>query len=117
MHIIFGQDNAIEFAKKYTVLELDTFIMGTNGPVEPAYCVVEIIPITDIPQMDSKLRLHENLMVNYKKQDWRFCIDAITHLKGFWNGELDTFYEDLFTRICDYQQQDPGPDWSPYIQK
>jgi hypothetical protein len=61
--------------------------------------------------------LHENLMVHYYKQDWKYCQDAIEQLQGFWGKEVDSFYENLQQRISKYQENDPGPDWDPVIQK
>lgn len=117
MHIIFGKTQADELSDKYTVLELDTFIIGENGPHEPAFCIIETIPITDLPKVESMRELHENLIRNYGQQDWRFCLDAITYLKGFWNGEIDSFYDDLTKRIQEYQQLSPGTSWTSAIQK
>lgn len=117
MHIIFGKTKAEELSDKYTVLELDTFILGENGPLEPAYCIIENVPITDLPKVESMRELHKHLIHNYGQQDWKFCLDAISYLKGFWNGEIDSFYADLSDRILEYQQHNPGLNWSPAIQK
>lgn len=117
MHIIFGDEQAQEISKSYTVLELDTIQFGEDGPEVRAYCVVENIPITDMPRVESLKNLHSELMPNYRKKDWNFCTQAIEQLMGFWGGELDTFYNNLQTRITQYQQNEPGDNWTGTILK
>jgi hypothetical protein len=36
--------------------------------------------------------LHENLIEELKKENYKFCLDAIDHLLGKFGGELDSFY-------------------------
>ena len=116
MNIIFGENiNAIE--DKYTVLELDTFQIGADGPINTAYCVIELIPLAEMTSTASLLDLHQNLMANYKKRDWNYCEQAIEHLKGKWGGELDTFYTELENRIAKLKTLELTDEWSPIIQK
>jgi len=115
MHIIFGKDSDLDV--KYTLLELDTFKFESLGQTKTAYCVLENIPITDLPKLQSMKNLHANLIENYRKKDWNYCQQAIEHLVGFWGHELDTFYANLLQRINQYEANDPGPDWSPIIVK
>jgi hypothetical protein len=117
MHIIFGKDEAETLGNKYTILPVDTFRFGDSGPVVPAFCVIENLPIMDMVKVDSMKTLHENLMVEYGKKNWKYCNDAMEHLIGFWGGEMDTFYLELQKRIKNYVVNDPGPDWSPILQK
>ena len=56
-------------------------------------------------------------MVNYRKKEWKFCNDALDHLIGSWNGEIDSFYEEIRGRIAKYIEQDPGTDWDATIEK
>lgn len=117
MHIIFGKDEALELEKKYTVLELDLIQVGQNGPIVPAFCVIENMPILDLPKVESMKTLHQNLISNYRVQQWKYCVDAIEHLLGFWGGEVDSFYQNLSERIQKFNENPPSADWSPVIQK
>ena len=108
MHIIFGNEQAQEIGKKYTVLELDTVCFAPSGTTATAYAVVENIPITDLPNLSFQTDLHHNLMENYRKRDWNFCSQAIENLVGNFGGELDTFYVELQSRINNYKDNDPG---------
>jgi hypothetical protein len=68
MNIIFG-DNVAELAReKYTVLELDTFLI--NDQTATAYAVVEQIPLQELTSIDQFKTLHQNLMVEYRKRNW-----------------------------------------------
>lgn len=113
MHIIFG-DQVTSFKDKYTLLELDTFFQ--KGQVRTAYCVVDQIPIDEIHRTLEFSNLHANLIVEYRKKNWNYCEQAITHLHGRWNGAADSFYDVISKRIKEYQQHDPGPDWNGVLE-
>lgn len=115
MNIIFGRDQAAALAEKYTVLELDTIRLSETEFT--AFCVIETIPIMEMPKVESMKALHENLMINYRKRDWNYCTQALEHLVGFWNHELDTFYDSLSSRISSYIECDPGEEWDGVIEK
>ena len=115
MNIIFGDEQAQEIGKKYTVLELDTVRFMPSGTTATAYAVVENIPIPDLPKLSFQTDLHHNLLENYRKRDWNFCSQAIENLVGNFGGELDTFYAELQSRINLYKENDPGDTWDYFI--
>lgn len=117
MHIIFGQQQAEELSQKYTVLELDTFQLGENGPTVVAYCTVETIPLEELARLDHNKMQHDHLLINYRGRAWQDCLIALDQLKGKWRGELDSFYTDLRTRVESYIKNPPPSDWSPVIIK
>ena len=97
MNIIFGDSVVQQASEKYTVLELDTFLVD-NRP-NTAYAMVERVALMEMINLDSFKALHNNLMQEYRKRNWKYCEDAMEHLQGKWNGELDTFYSELRDRI------------------
>ena len=117
MNIILGRENIEQAQEKYTVLELDTLII--NGAADPvtAYCLIEQVPIDQIAGMDQFRDLHNNLMKNYRLQNWKFCEDAIEHLQGQWGGELDSFYTEMSKRIVDLKKSVLSNDWNGTINK
>mgnify|MGYP003635491174 FL=1 len=117
MNIIIDSGSIETYREKYTVLELDTIRILPENKEITAYCVVEVIPIMELPLTDSKKRLHASLMENYRKRDWNFCSQALEQLYGSWNKEVDSFYNDLRTRINFYMQQDPGAQWDGVVEK
>lgn len=100
--------------EKYTVLDLDTFSLP-DGSLHTACCVVENVPIDELPAVDSLKELHANLIKSYGLKDWNFCEQAIEHLIGKWGKDLDSFYTDLAARIGQLKQLDLPEDWSPVI--
>jgi hypothetical protein len=82
-----------------------------------AYCLVEHVPIQNLPKVESMCNLHENLLVNYRKRDWNYCTQALEHLVGFWGDEMDTYYTTLNQRIAKYIEQDPGESFDDIIEK
>ena len=117
MNIIFG-DNIADLAReKYTVLELDTLVMSGPDQTATAYAIVEKIPLQEMSTLDRFLDLHNNLMKEYRKQNWKYCEDAIGHLQGKWNTEIDTFYSELHDRIQTLKTQSLPSDWNGAIIK
>jgi len=114
MHIIFGEA-VREIPDSYTVLELDT--IDTNGTRVTAYCVVEKIPVFEADQLTTLKQLHHDMITYYKDRKWGPCADALQALKGAWGTELDSFYDIMLARVREYLSTDPGPDWSPVIEK
>lgn len=117
MNIIFACDDIDEISKKYTVLELDTIRVVAKDVEEKAYGVIEKIPMSELFQLDRLKQLHHDMMEQYKTRDWKRCEDSLTQLLGSWGTELDGFYQVMLARVQDLQQNDPGPDWSPVIEK
>ena len=114
MHIIFGE--AIkEIPDSFTVLELDTIC--TNDNTVTAYCVVEKIPLQEFPLIAAHIKLHADVIENYKKQHWDYCEKAIDALLGKWNGEVDSFYQTLLERIKTFKETPPGADWTGVVVK
>ena len=117
MNIIFGSDQAELLETKYTVLELDTIRFGESGSEVAVYCTIENIPISDLPKVSSMKTLHKSLIEHYRGREWQICLDVIEYLYGFWNNEVDTFYEEIKSRCNQYLQEDPGPTWNYVLQK
>ena len=117
MNIIFGTEMAEQAKERYTVLELDTFNLLPTDQVVTAYCLVETVPIIEMPAIASLQELHSNLMAEYRKRNWRYCEDTIAHLTGKWHGELDSFYTELYQRIQTFKQSDLPEDWTGRVDK
>jgi hypothetical protein len=116
MHIIFG--SAIEeIPNSFTILELDTFRMVKENRTDTAYCVVEKIPVFEADQLTTLKQLHHDMITYYKDRKWGPCADALQALKGAWGTELDSFYDIMLARVREYLSTDPGPNWTPVIEK
>ena len=116
MNIIFG-DLINDIPDIFTVLELDTFRMVSEGRTATAYCVIEKIPLADFDKLEAYKKVHSDLLKNYRGRKWTYCEHAIEGLMGKWNGELDSFYSDLLLRVQDYQQNSPGDEWDGFLIK
>jgi hypothetical protein len=92
MQIIFSREVAEELRSRYTVLELETF--DVEDKTLETFCVIpaDKMNLGDIPNLESDIRLHENLIEQLKLKNYQFCLDAIEHLLGKFGGELDSFY-------------------------
>ena len=110
MNIIFG-DAATEIAKHYTVLELDTVEIASSQQIK-TFCVVDKIPLTEFAQLESYKKIHHDMIQQYRNQNWEFCRRAIDSLLGKFNGELDSFYQEILSRVNTYQTNPPGNNWN-----
>jgi len=117
MNIIFGTEMAKQAHDRYIVLELDTFNLLPTNEVVTAYCVVETVPIEEMPAIERLKESHSNLMAEYRKRNWSYCEDTIAHLISKWSGDLDSFYIELSQRIQDLKQQDLPEDWTGRLDK
>jgi hypothetical protein len=113
MNIIF-KENSAEIAKKYTVLDLDTFSLP-DGSLHTACCVVENIPIDELSETENLKEIHAQLITSYGQQDWASCEQAIKQLMGKWGKELDTFYEEIQARIAQFKTINLPDNWNPVI--
>lgn len=114
MHIVF--DEAVELMRsKFLVLELDTFRLTDR--LHTAWCVIENMPLEELPIADKLREAHEDLMHSYRTQQWHRCATAISGLMGRWNGDLDTFYENLAARIQTFSQQELPDGWNGIIDR
>jgi hypothetical protein len=115
MNIILGKNNVGDISDRYVVLELDTLVVpGHDSPVT-AYALIERHPITDMASIPRYQELHGNLIRNYKLRNWKYCSDAIDHLLGRWNGEIDSFYETMLQRLKSLLETDPGDSWDGVV--
>lgn len=112
MQIIFG-DSVNLVRERFTVLELDTFQVANTDQIVTAWCVVEKIPLEEIGMTENLVKIHQDMMDQYRQKQWNFCLQALGHLKGRWGGEVDSFYQDLEKRIEYLQQNTPDDNWTP----
>ena len=117
MNIIFG-DNVAELAReKYTVLELDTFLIEGRDQTATAYAIIEQVPLHELAALAQFKDLHSNLMMEYRRRNWKYCEDAIEHLNGKWGRAIDTFYTELYDRIQSLKTHSLPDEWSGFIVK
>ena len=111
MQIIFG-DHVEKVRDRFTVLELDTFVLEGTWRKLKTWCVVETVPVTEMPLLESLIKIHQDLIEQYRKRNWKFCKDALEQLQGRFGGELDTFYSSLESRIDEYSNNPPDETWT-----
>ena len=115
MHIILGEQNVREVSDKYVVLELDTFRAADKDELISAFCLIENVPIHELSEVDRYRDLHQQLIKNYRAANWKFCEDALEHLRGRWNGEVDSFYTVLASRVQEQKHHNDSKHWDHAI--
>ena len=116
MNIIIGIDAANEAKEKYTVLPLEDIKFKSHPDLPPvtAYCLIENVPLAEIPKLQEQIDLHTKFYENYQKPDFNFCTQALEHLKGKWGGEVDSYYTIMEERISKYKDKE---DFDPVLYK
>lgn len=117
MNIILGRENAAVAGEKYTVLELDTLQIDQSQDPVTAYCLIENSNINDLVLLETLKEHHTKMMNNYKTRQWHQCLQDIESLKGCWSGQVDTFYDEIYSRLNLWLENDPGQDWQPILNK
>jgi len=116
MNIIF--DNSVELiSESFTKLQLDTFKDKRTGKTHIAWCILEDIPLEDFPLLEHLVATHQQLVNEYKNKNWDYCLSAIQALRGRWNGEIDSYYDNLETRIQTYSQGELEDGWDGIIER
>lgn len=119
MQVIFGQAQKELLGDKFTLLELDTFNeVGLEEPVT-AYAVMGIneVPLTEMPQVANFVTMHNTMLKEYRARNWSFCKQALEHLKGKWNGQLDSFYEIFESRLNELETASLPDSWNGVVAK
>ena len=116
MNIIFG-DTVKQISDTHTVLELDTFKLMPSEQLVTSYCVIDNLPLAEFPRLEANKNIHQQLIEQYRQQNWEFCRSALHSLSGCWNGEMDTFYQHLSERIDGYIANPPDDIWTGVIIK
>ena len=106
MNIILGKQAADKLSQKYTVLELDTFRFKHDDEPVQSYCVVEITDFQDLENSRADGVKHGELITNYQSGNWDETLTLIDELYGSWNGEVDSFYDVLKSRIEEFKSKD-----------
>jgi hypothetical protein len=117
MNIILQSQITEDVKDKYILLELDSFRMRPDQTPMPAYCILEQLSLDEMMNMKQYLDLHSNLMPNYRKRNWNYVEQAIEHLMGRWNNQLDSFYTEILTRVSKFRSQEPDDQWDGVIDR
>jgi hypothetical protein len=97
MNIVWDKRVVEKLQTNYTVLELETF--EKEDKQITAFCVLDSVPITELPNLENIKKLHQAFIDEFNKGNYKFCLDAMPYLKGKFNGALDSFYDTLLEKI------------------
>jgi len=115
MNIIFEGNITPAVKERCTLLRLDQFFLKELDKISTAYCVLDYVSIKDMSTLENYINMHESMMDNFYKRNWNFCEQALEHLTGHWNGELDTFYAHFSDRVKSFKESEPDEDWDGII--
>ena len=115
MNIVVGKENVVGLEDRYVILEMDRFKVLNKDQIVDTYCLIENVPLHEIPFVTDFKNLHENLIHSYRKKNWDYCEDAIEKLRGKWNKEVDSFYDNLLERIGELKTQELDQQWDGVV--
>lgn len=117
MNILLESQVTTDMRSRYLLLELDSFRTSPDAEPMPAFCLVDKMPLAEMLVLEQYLDLHSRLMPNYRQRNWPYVEQAIEHLMGRWDRQLDSFYQDLLDRVQAHKHQAPDHDWDGVIDK
>lgn len=119
MQVIFGDTQRQLLDDRFTILELDTFIQSDMSEPVTAYAVISAdnIKLEDMSLLDNYKRIHNTMMLEYRQRNWNYCHQALEHLRGKWDKELDSFYEAFTARLQTLELAELPPEWDGVIHK
>lgn len=117
MNVLLSTQITDEIRERYMLLELDSFRKSISDEPVTAYALIEQVSMTEMMVMGQYLDLHKNLMRNYRMRNWNYVEQAIGHLKGKWNQQLDSFYSILLDRVENLRVQRLEDSWDGVIDK
>ena len=79
--------------------------------------ILESTSIGDLYRLEEIKKHHADLMESYRNQQWEDCQRCIAVLTGAFKGELDSFYEDIRSRVNRLQTLPLDDTWTPVIPK
>ena len=102
MKIIFDEKLVEPLAQRYTVLELDTIMQPAMAYPITLHAVVDDVPLDELPDLENLRELHKQMIFHYKQGEWALVPHAVAPLMGKWNGDLDSFYQEVldFSAEC-----------------
>jgi hypothetical protein len=107
MQIIFDEKLVPALREKHPVLELDTIWQpGMSNPIT-IHALVERVAIEDMTNLDMQKELHTSMINLYKSGEWGLLPLLLEQLKGKWQQELDTFYDE----VLDFISKTDPKDW------
>lgn len=117
MNILLETQLTQDIKARHLLLELDSFRTSPDSTPVSAFCLIEKMPLVEMMNIAQYHDLHHNLMPNYRQRNWPYVEQAIEHLMGRWDHQLDSFYQDLLDRVQDFKQHTLGPDWDGVINR
>lgn len=103
MFIVHGKEKADALKIKYTVLTLDTIKYPENKDPVTLYTVIDTgkLSLESMSTLEQFTNLHEKLIESLEKQQWIYCKEAISLLRGQFGGQVDSFYDHVLERVPD----------------
>jgi hypothetical protein len=63
------------------------------------YALIERVSIEDMTNLEIQQELHASMINLYKSGEWQLIPMLIDQLRGKWQEELDTFYDEVLSFI------------------
>jgi hypothetical protein len=114
MNIIWGNHELASIEDKYTVLELDTFLLETEDTIT-AYCVLSEIPAPTLINLDHYKQMHDKLLENYRDKQFEFVAQMAEQLEIRFGEDMREYYQVMKTRAEELQASGVPDDWKGYF--
>ena len=108
--IILGPVTAEQVRDEYFVLELDCIAVKGKTEGVKIYTVIELYAGAH-GDYEMARRLHDNMLINYRNQQFNIAIKECHDLMGEFDGQMDRYYEAWAERCQEMKSAKLPPDW------
>ncbi len=109
--IVLGPDTAHAVEDEYAVLELDLIAVKGKSEAVQIFSLLDHKDNLNIEDFKVHKEKHDEMIKDFRSQNWDNVISLINQLKTGLNGIMDGFYDIYLERITDYKENPPAKDW------
>ena len=110
--IVLGPVTAERIGDEYFTLELDCIAVKGKKEGVNIFTVFYNPKDSDLPQWQKSRELHNEMLVQYRKQNWSRAVELVNKLENEFDGKMKHYYELWLERIEEMKNANLPKDWS-----
>ena len=110
--IVLGPVTAERIGDEYFTLELDCIAVKGKKEGVNIFTVFYNPKDSDLPQWQKSRELHNEMLAQYRKQNWSRAVELVNKLENEFDGKMKHYYELWLERIEEMKNANLPKDWS-----
>lgn len=109
--IVIGEDTQAGAEADFATLELDRIAVKGKAEAVTIYTLLGRKDMRQGQEFVTHARHHQDLLTEYRRQNWSHALEALDRLAGGLDGAMDGYYAMMRARISEYRNNPPPADW------